>query len=359
MGTIFGALGLQDTDYAYINTLGQSVVYEATEQLLGDHNADLEAALAVFVEGSTWDHVQRYKLPGSGELDRVGRLSRTAAAKAANSWDTAFPLEEFGRTIAGDRVSLAYMNLQQYQLHLDTVMIQDRNTVRKEMLRAIFNPTTRPFQDENWGVLNIQPLANGDGTMYPPRLGSIDDTGENNYLAFAPATITDVNNPIPTLVNQLEQHFGAPTGGSMIVVFCNNAQTAQLQSLSNFDPVPNRFVEYGENVSLVPEDKFPAGMPGRTLGESDSALLVEWRWIPANYLVAIHLEAPQPLKRRIDPPATGLGVGLQLVAQDIEHPFRSAEWSHRFGFGVGNRLNGVVMQLGQAGAYAAPAIYNY
>jgi hypothetical protein len=356
---IFGALGLPDTDYAFINTIGQSVVYDATIQVLGDHNADLAASEAVFVEASTWDHTVKYKLPDEGYLQRKGAIAPTRLTKPNGGWNVSFPIEEFGASIGWDRVSLAYATLGQYNLVLEGIKRKDRNTRRFEMLKAIFNNTARTFKDENFPDLTIQPLANGDSTTYPPVIGSIAEATANNYLAsgYISSAISDTNDPIPTIVNALEQYLGTPTGGSKIVVFINNAETAAIRSLTNFDSVPNRFVEYGANVSLVPFEKFPAGLPGRVLGETDSALIVEWRWIPAGYMLGMHLEAPQPLRRRIDPPAVGLGDGLMLTTEDVTKPIRYSEWSHRFGYGCANRLNGVVMQL-TTGSYSVPTLYS-
>jgi hypothetical protein len=305
MASIFGALGLPDTDYVYVNTVGQSIVYDATNQILGDHREDMQASMAFLVERTTSDHKIRYKLPGSGQMQRVNRQGRPGAVKAINSWDIGLPLEEFAAEIAGDRVTMAYMSMAAYQLHVQTVMRKDQNTVVQEMLKALFNNTERSFVDELWGTLLVEPLANGDAVTYPPLVG--------------------------------------------------NAETAKIQSLANFDPVPNRFVTYGDNVSLV-EGYEGSPLPGRVLGETDSALIVEWRRIPAGYLLAVHLDAPKPLLRRIDPPQVGLGDGLQLVAEDLDFPYKTADWSHRFGFGAGNRLNGVVMQL-TAGSYTIPTIY--
>lgn len=358
---IYGALGLSDNDYAFVNTVGQSVVYDATLQVLGDHNADLQASEAVFVEMTTADHTLRYKLPSEGLLQRRGGLSRSATTKPNGGWDVSFPLEDFGASIGWNRVSLAYATIQQYNLTVEGVKRKDRNTRRHEMLRAIFNNTARTFKDENFPDLSVQPLANGDTVVYPPVVGSMDEATADNYLVsgYAASTISDTNNPIPTIVNQLEQFFGTPTGGSKIVVFINNAQTALIEALTDFDKVPNRFVDYGANVSLVPPEKFPAGLPGRVLGETDSALIVEWRWIPAGYMLGVHLEAPQPLRRRIDPPAVGLGDGLQLIATNPNEPIMTSEWSHRFGYGCANRLNGVVMQLTTNGSYSAPSVYSW
>jgi hypothetical protein len=348
---IYAALGVQDTDYAFLRTFGQEVVYDATAQLLGDHNGNTEEMRAFFIEKDTVNHAIKYKLPGTGRLQKRGRMSNTMAVKAAGDWTVQFGLDDFGASIQIDDVSFAYMSLADYDLHLHTVMTADVNTQRYEILHALFNNTARPFTDENWGALTIQPLANGDTVKYPPIVGS---------EVFATA-ITDANNPIPALVNTLEQHFGTPTGGSLIVVLINNAQTTGVQGLSNFDPVPNRFVEYGANVSLAMEDLFPDGMPpGRVLGETDSALIIEWRWMPPGYMAAFHLAAPKPLQRRIDPPETGLGSGLQLIVEDVRSPIWRASWRNRFGVGAANRLNGAIVDLtaaGGAGTYSIPAIY--
>lgn len=357
---IYGALGMAETDYAFLNTFGQEVIYDAVTQVLGDHNADLAASEAVFVEKTTTDHTVKFKLPSEGYLQRVGPRSNATLTKPNGGWNVSFTLEEFAAEIGWDRVTNAYATMGQLNLTIEGIKRKDRNTRRQEMLRAIFNNAQRTFKDENWPDLTIVPLANGDATIYPPVIGSQAEVTANNYLfsGYLTGAISDTNNPIPLLVNQLEQYMGTPTGGSKIVVFINNAETSSIQNLTKFDPVPNRFVDYGANVSLVDFNKFPAGLPGRVLGETDSALLVEWRWIPSGYMFATHLDAPAPLRRRIDPAMAGLGDGLQLVVEDKTKPIYTSKWSHRFGYGCCNRLNGVVLQLA-VGSYTVPTLYNY
>ncbi len=362
MITIFGALGIPDTDYSYVQTIGQGIVYDGVQQVLGDHNADVEAMIAFFVERTTWDFAIKYKLPGNGRMQRRGRQSRTGEVKTAGEWTVQFPLEDFGASIAIDRITLAYMTLPALDNQLKTVVKQDINTIRFEILRAIFNNTARPFVDEVRGSLTIQPLANGDAVLYPPQLGSETNATANMFFGVPTPmlTFTDANNPIPILVNALESHFGTPTGGSKIVILVNNAQTASVQNLAGFDPVPNRFVSYGENVSLALESMFPEGMPpGRVIGECDSALIVEWRWIPAGYIAAFHLEAPKPLIKRVDPPEVGLTPGLQMVVEQEDAPFYEYEWCNRYGFGTGNRLNGAIIDLTAttANTYTIPVAY--
>ena len=358
MSGIFGALGLNDTDRVFLSTLGQRVVYDAVNQVLAQHQADLQTAMAVFVEQTTTDHKLRYKLPGGGRLQRVGSQSQAGSVKAIGSWDVAFPLEEFGAAIGADRVAYAYMSVQDLDRHLNTVQQQNINTVRYEILKALLNNSQDTFVDPLWGSLSVEPLANGDSVVYPPVLGSESEATDTHYLesGYAASAISDSNDPYATIRDELEEHFGVPTGGSNLVAFINNAQRAKTKALTDFDEVPDVFVRPGDD-SEVPFN-LPSNVPGTVLGRVSGVWVVEWRWIPANYIVGLHLDAPKPLFRRIDPADTGLGDGLQLVAESDTHPFTNSHYSHRFGVGAANRLNGVVMELGTGGSYSIPSGYS-
>jgi hypothetical protein len=356
MSGIFGILGLSDNDRSYVNTIGQSLVFTATQTLLQQYNADLNAAMSIFLDSTTTGFKERYKLPGGGRLQRRGGLAQSAAVKAYGSWDVAFPLEDFGAQLADSDIAMAYMTMPEYNRHVETVMIQDMNTVRFEMLKALFNSTAATFVDPINGSLTIERLANGDSVVYPPVLGSETEATDNHYLEsnYAATAISDTNNPYITIREELEEHFGASTGGDNIVVFINNAETPETEDLSDFDAVPDNYVRVGSNTDV------PQGLPtvpGKVIGRTNGVWVVEWRWMPANYMFGIHLDAPRPLKMRVDPADTGLGTGLQLVARDMQYPIESAHYRHRFGFGCANRLNGVVMELGTGGSYSVPAAY--
>jgi len=366
MSGILGALGLTEAaaERAYVSTLGQRLVYDAVQAELERHNADLRAAVQMFIGETTTDHKRRYELPGGGYLQPMGTLSRTGSVKAFGSWDVAYPLFDYGAAFSTDRVGRAYMTVAQLNKHLDTILIQDRNTMRLEILKALFdNASGAPwsFLDPIWGTLSVQPLANGDAsTLYPPVLGSDTEATENHYLesGYAVSAISDTNNPFKTVADELEEHFGTPTGGSRIVMLttptiCDKAEAV----LTDFDPVTNRFVVPGSNVDTV--TGLPATMPGRVRGVCNSVWAVEWRWLPANYAIAIHLDAPAPLVMREDPPETGLAGGLNLIAEDEEMPFRSSYYSHRFGLGAGNRLNGVALEFGVGGSYTVPTGFSH
>lgn len=357
MSGIFGILGISDSDRSYVRTIGQRAVFDAVNQLLTQYNAEMNAAMGAFVDQETSDHKFRYYLPGGGRLQRRGGQAPSAATKALGSWDVAFPLEDFGAQLAGDDVAMAYMDMQQLNRHLDTIMIQDTNTRRFEMLRALFNNTARTFVDPIWGSLTVEPLANGDTITYPPVLGSETEATDDHYLesGYAASAISDTNNPFVTIAAELEEHFGASQGGSNIVSFINNAQTAKVEALTEFDPIPQRFVTAGTSTALA--DMGIPNVPGRVLGYASGCWIVEWRWVPANYILSVYADAPKPLIKRVDPADTGLGRDLQLVANETDYPLQGAHYRNRFGFGVGNRLNGVILELGVGGSYTIPTAY--
>ena len=358
MSAIFGHLNVSDSEYVYNATQGQRVIYDAVLKYLETVNAELEKALSVFVDESTSDHKRRYKLPGGGTLQRRGPDGRYGSVKAYGQWDVAFSLEDFGAQVAGNDVDMAYMTVTDLDRHIQTVVTQNVGTVRYEMLKRILNNVQTTFVDDKWGSLSIEPLANGDTVTYPPVLGSESEATDSHYLEsnYAASAISDTNNPFATIRDELEEHFGTQTGGSSILVFVNNAQRAKIEALSDFDAVPFSYIRPGQDTDLP--INLPAGTPGSLMGTCSGVIIDEWRWIPANYMVGIHLDAPKPLIRRVDDPATGLGTGLQLVAEDEEYPFKGSFWRNRFGLGAGNRLNGVVLELGTGGTYSIPSGYS-
>lgn len=360
MSQLLGLLNIAEAsaDNVYLSTMGQRLVYDAVQTLLENYNAEINKAKAAFVERTTQDHKFRYKLPGGGRLQRRGGQAQSGAVKAGGSWDVAFPLEDFGAQLGGDDIALAYMTAAELDRQMDTIFIQGVNTYRFEMLKALLNNTQRTFQDDIKGSLTLEPLANGDSVVYPPVIGSESEATDDHYLesGYAASAISDANNPFPTIRAELVEHFGVMQGGEALAVFHNSAESAKIKALANFDAVPARYLNPGNNVD-VPTN-LPGGLPGTIIGYvTGGGFAVEWDWIPANYMLGVHLDAPKPLIERVDPESTGLGRGLQLVAEDEEYPLKGSHYRWRFGLAAGNRLNGVVMELGTGGTYTIPTAY--
>lgn len=358
MAGIFGSVVPADSSRIFEQTVGQQVIWDEVQNYLTRVNTDLNNALAVFLEGDTEKFKYRYKLPGGGSLQKRGSNGSYGTIKTAGQWDIALPLEDFGAQVAGNDVDMAYMTPNDLEVLILTAVAQNVSTTRYELLRALLNNTQRLFPDERNGDLQVMPLANNDAVLYPPVLGSESEAVENHYLVsgYAPGSISDSNNPIPVIVNELEEHFGSPTGGSNIAVFFNNTHTSKFAALSDFnDDGLDSMVIPGLTQNVL--TGLPMNVPGKLVGRSDGAWLIEWRNLPANYLVGIHLGVPKPVMRRNDPADTGLVRGLQLVAVNERFPFQSSFFRNRFGIGVGNRLNGVIMFLDAGSTYTVPAGY--
>lgn len=358
MSNIYGLLNIEDyrADRTYINQLGQSIVYDAIQQEIDRINSEINSAISIFVDETTEDTARRYKLAGGGYMQPRARLARPAETKFSGSWDVAFPLLDFGDAISQDSITIAYMSARDLNMHLDTIQMRAGNTIRREILRAIFNNVDWAFEDEHAGTLNVKPLANGDNVLYPPLPSADDPATDNHYLAsgYASSSISDTNDPFEVIGLELYQHFDATHSNG--VVFFNSAQTAKVMALTDIEEINDPHIRMGANANEV--IGLPSNLPGRLKGRHVGSGLwaVEWDRIPVDYLVGVDLDAPKPIIERVDPASIGLPRGLALVARDERFPLETSYYLMRRGFGISNRLNGVVMQL-TTGSYTIPSAY--
>lgn len=351
MSEIFGALNLPDTSLDLVNQIGQSTVYDAINRVLQMHQEEVDRAMSFFVERTTTDFKRTFKLAGGGYLDKRGRHAPSGAAKGFGEWGVALPLESWGRQIAGDRVTLAYMTLQELNVHLDTIQVQNLNTIRREILKALFSNEVYEFSDERYDILSVQPLANGDTVLYPPIDGDADADVDDHYLVsgYAANAIDDTNNPFGVIRNEIEEHMG---GTEDVIIFINPAETALTQDLGAFQDQDDPRLNDPAAIELI---GLPQNTPGRVIGRVDRAWVAEWKQIPAGYMFGLVPSWVKPLEKRIHPPETGLPATFQLVAEHEIYPLRESHYENNFGFGVTNRLNGVVMQLTADVTYTSPA----
>jgi len=359
MSNIFGVLGAADTDLLFNGTIGNESIFEAATRWLKERQAELDAALSVFVDSDTENMQERFKLPGGGRMQETAEdKTQPDATKAIGQWDVGFPLWNYSDAIVAGNVSKAYMEAREFSRHVESINIRNINTVRFRTLQRLFNNTQYTFTDPRLGTTAVEPLANGDTVLYPPVTGSESEATEDAYTGTNFAAITDANDPYATAVEYFNSHFGRDTGNMNVATFINNAQAAATRALAAFNPVPDSFIMVGDDTD-VPQ-RLPS-VPGQVIGRHDNGTwIIIWDWIPASYFLSVHLEEDAALKRRIDMSLSGLGPGLQLVASgsDVTHwPLEGDIWRHRFGYGTGNRLNGRVQFLVASTVYTIPAAY--
>lgn len=359
MSAIYGILNLADSQRAFVNDIGHKLVFDAVNTALQMHNEDVDEALGIFVERDTEEHTVRYMLPIGGMAQPLGEYAPAAAVKNYGYWDTAYPIRGYGDSKSFTRVAQGYMTIQQLDAIVDGITHRDLSRVRQRLLTAIFEDTNLTWLDptQNDASLTITRLANTDGTLYPPVLGSDTEADDDHYAetAYNVAAIADANNPVVTTRDEIVEHFnGRGTFGENIVYLHGTDQTPYLEAITGWVGNPDLGIAYGDDTDL---SKDIANIPGRIHGRLSGCWLSEWAWIPATYCIAVHLDFP-PLLRRVDPGYTGLGTGLQLVAVDKDHPLESARFENRYGFAAGNRLSAAVLEISGGGAtYTPPTAY--
>lgn len=358
MSTIFGELNLNDTDRVFNATQGQSVIYDAVQVYIAREQENMLSAYAVFIAETTPNFKERYKMPGSGYMQEIPHAQKPDAVKGYGSWDVAYPLRNYADAVSGSRVDRSYMTVAELDAQVLGVNVRSVNTVRREILRALLYKEDETFVDELHGSLTIKALASGtgDNVVYPPLPGATAEAIRLRYLGsnYATASISDTNNPIATIVDGLVADFGQQQGNSNVAVFINTAEKPKIKALTDFDEITDRFIVPGADTDRP--FNMPTGLPGVIVGRTSGAWIVEWPFMPATYMLGVHLDVPAPLKRRIDPADTGLGDGLQLVTEDEQYPFIASYWQNRFGLGCGNRLNGYAMQMVASTTYTSPTI---
>jgi hypothetical protein len=360
MSTIFGYLNLNDNDRVFTATQGQQVIYDAAVKFIQEKQAELDAAYSAFVEGSTEGFKERYELPGGGYMQEIPHAQRPDSIKNTGYWDVAYPIKNWADAISGSRVDLAKMTVLRLENNILTVQNRSINVMRRELLRALLYKEQETFIDPEWGTLYVEPLANGDTVTYPPLPGALTAATRQRYVGsnYTAASISDTNDPYATISAALNADFGGTQGANSVAVFINSAQVAKTKLLTGFVSASNGAViqsSLADQLTNVPSQLMNGSFV--ILGYVSGCWVVVWDFMPSGYMLGVHLEAPAPLKKRVDPAADGLGDGgLQLIAEEEEYPFKSTYWQMRFGLGVGNRLNGYAMQLVASTTYTSPTI---
>lgn len=362
MSAIFGVLGVAATEADFLMNIGQEVIFDAVNQVLGYHNADVEAATRVFVKGETEKFQMRWLSPGSGLMTPVGQdpLGPGPAVGRYGEWDVGFPLTCYEESFSTSRIGLANMTLQELDAHLDTILERNLRRHRQRILTALFEDTAFTFADIINGNVTLPRLANTDGVTYPTLPGATAEAEDDHFResTYTVANIIAATNPMLTLRDEILEHFGGRQAtGTDILYLHGTDQTQYIDVLAGFTPIGDAMINYGEDTDL---STFIAGIPGRLYGRAYGVWVSEWAWIPATYGIAVHLAYP-PLLKRVHPAATGLPRGLRLVATNDDHPLTSAFYADCFGYAVADRLSAACIEVSGdangAEAYAPPADY--
>jgi hypothetical protein len=330
-----------------VTTVGVRVVIDAIRESADEHTRQLNAMLGSMVRRTT-DHQIQFRLPGSGTLQPLDENGNPRPVREEGHYTVAFPIQGGGTAWGTNRVSRALMTLEEANVQTIEAMRRDANWMRRHYLAALLDNVAWTFTDEEFGNLTVEPLANGDAVTYV-RVGGAVAT-DTHYLAQAGA-IADAANPFPTIYDELMEH---PSNTGPVVVYIATSLVDDVTALTAFVPVTDPDIVLG-----VATDRLGAmierGIGDEVLGKVDNCWVVEWRGLPAGYMVAHAQGAGPAVAMREYASAALQGFFPETSVQ--QESLEKLSMIRYAGFGVENRIAALVYFVG-AGAYAIPAGYD-
>lgn len=349
MAYLYGLLSMADLAASRVTEVGVDAVQDAIERSLTEHNRQMDAMLALFVE-RTQEFKGRFFSPVASRLQALDNSGRARPMKPAAKYDVSWPIQQAGIAWGSDYVTGQYMTVAEVARITEQMQDADFRWLRDHFFAGVFyksstNPWT--FTDELHGSLSIYGLANGDATTYSIQTGAdqeaIDDHLKGTATLTA-ATFADIR-------NELLEH---PENMGETITFISSADQSVVEALPTYYPIADPHLQYADTVTRL-LGSLATPVPGQVIGRIEQNWIVLWRSLPANYMISVTTAGVKPLRLREDP-ITPLR-GFNRVADRDDHPWYERQYLRRAGFGAYNRVGAVVYRTNNA-TYTTPANYS-
>lgn len=327
-------------------------VNAAITATLAEHNRQLNAAMSLLAMPTT-QYKTRFKTPVSARLQPVDENGRALPIRIAGHYDVAFPLQRGAVAHGMNYEAMLKMTVEDANNVMATMLTADARWMRDHMFAALYENTNGgwTYTDEEFGSLSVKGLANGDTDTYLIQTGADAGSTDTHLLAQANAIADNADDPFGTIYDELTEH---PENSGDVVALIPSGLKSTVKALADFYPVGDANIRRGANqAELV--GSLGVNLPGEVFGYHDSGVwLVEWKALPANYIIATTTGGERPLAMRQDT-LTQLQ-GFNKVGERNDHPFFETQYLRKAGFGAWNRVNGLVYRIGN-GSYAVPTGY--
>lgn len=343
----YGFVNLEHLFAERVSGAGEGVVYDAVKLSAAEQSRSINALMASLVE-PTEKYTERFYLPGVGTLQPLDENGNPLPVAEGGYYDVAYPIQGGGTAWGTNRVSRNLMTVEEANRQTVEALKKDGDWVARHALAALFDNATWTYDDVDHGNLTIQPLANGDTVTYV-RHGGAAST-DDHYLAQA-AAISDTDNPFDDIYNELMEH---PSNSGPVVVYAASSLTSSIQGLTGFVPVNDpdiRVAITADNLNSV----IDRGLGDEVLGKVNKCWIVEWRRLPAGYMIG-HAQGAGPVLGYREYPAATLK-GLFTENHSPDGNLQQTRMIRYGGFGVRNRVAAVCYFVGGA-AWAIPSGYD-
>jgi hypothetical protein len=349
MAVLYGLLNQADLAAERLTTPGvEEEVMAAVNQSLAEHNRQLDALMSLFVT-RTQEFKRRFQIANAWRLQPLDENGRALPVKPSGYYDVAWPIQMAGTAWGFNWVTREKITVGEIARLTAGHMEADVRWMRDHILAALFyKSTTNPwtFVDPLYGSLSIYGLANGDSTVYSLATGA-SAASTDDHLIFDATLAADT---FQTLYDELLEH---PENGGDVIVFIPSNVKATVEAISTFYPIEDPDLRIGA-ASTVLAGRLNTATPGTVLGKVEKCWVVEWKYLPDNYLIAVATEGERALAMREDPEASLRG--FKLVAERDDHPWYERQFARRAGFGGWNRVNAAILKV--AASYTVPTGYS-
>ena len=347
----YGFTGLTHLFGERVTTVGIETIRQAYIDTLGEYNRTLDGMLASLVERTTTVK-ERFYLPGDGSLQPLDEWGVPLPTRVGGYYDVAYPIQGGGDSWGGNRVSTALMTTEEANRFTIEVMRKDADWMRRHIMAALLDKDAWTYEDDLHGSLTIQPLANGDTVTYLRRGGT--SSTDNHYLAQA-AAIDDSNNPFDDIYDELSEH---PANSGPYVAYVSTSLKSSIEGLAVLHEVRDPDIVPGTSSDYYPlTDEFDSlrGFGDAVIGKANNMLIVEWKSLPAGYMICQARGAGSVLRQREYPDGRLQGLFPEFHSPDgARMENRAIRYA---GFGVRNRVAALAYYVGGA-SYVTPTAFD-
>ena len=338
----------------YNNVIAEQYGYDNLNEVISRElsavNAATTAALALFATDTT----EREEGAPTGGNPRMVMIdpdyARSRTQRGMSAGKRGYPLHALEYAAGFTAMYLRQASVAEIARTTLNARLAYVGALRDGVMRAFFTPTNYTFQDyvtPDRMPVQVKALANGDGEVPPITAAGKRFTASHNHYLAGPLTAENADR----LVKEVTEHYE----GNRIVVYVSADDEAAWRGLSGFLPYLPASIVAGQNQAQAVGTLDITQTDDRPIGVLPNGAVVHTKpWVPHGYALAINVNAPKPLRRRLHKnPAMQ---GLFLNAENIAAPLQAQAFAAFFGFGVAERWAAAVHYFGpdHASGYRAP-----
>jgi hypothetical protein len=354
---VYGLHDLETLKDERVETIGISEWDDRITEWNAEVNRNFNTIMSlVTTRDEKWNAmpIAKHYTPSVARMQPVDEHGVAKPHRETGSFQVGLPMWRREQAIGFSYEALKKVTIGEYSRQLAMVDRADMDTHIDLLLFSLFYDTNWDFisTEENFPDVPVKALANGDTITYTVRGESAPQTADHYQAQAGDIATTD---PFPNIAETLRQYTSTSPNGRIIAFVGGSTNVSQIKALDGFYRVDRTgFISWGDNVSLVdPSADMFIGMGDEVLGEhEDGVLIIRWRRLPDDYILAFNLDAPAPIGIREDTEPTLRGL-FRIDATENSGNTLLSRFRRKIGFAPVNRTSAMVVRVGN-GTYAPP-----